>query len=159
MARVEIDEAEVIRRTRRIGTARGRAALSLYRRAPLKRDASGYPFGQHEGERSIRSTRSHSIRPIPRGVRIEVKARGAPFIEEGNQDSGEFITAKDGGVLAVPAKSKRSKLRSGKGRIVMIGGRPYFMLQRVRTYKGTHLLERSVRQAFGLGMGGMRRVG
>lgn len=137
---------------------RARRALALYRRAPLRSDAADYPFARRPEDGSIRDTSASSIKPIPGGVRIKVQSRGAPFIEAGNDAGGRYIYGGKNG-LHLPLRSTRSArgpAHRGKGRIVVgDDGRPYLMVQRVRTYRGRRLLERSVRYAF-TGRSGMR---
>jgi hypothetical protein len=147
-----IDRPDFDKFLRREFNARARRALAIYRRTPLRLDAPGYPFRRRPEDGSIRSPRSSSIKPIPGGVRITVQSRGAPFIEDGNDGGGRYIRARNGSALALPLKGKRKK----GGRIVLgEDGRPYLMQQRVRTYRGRHLLERSVGYAF-TGRSGLR---
>lgn len=144
-------------------TKRAQRALAIYRKAPLRLDAPDYPFARRPQDGSIRDPRSSSIRPIPGGVRIKVQSRGAPFIEEGNDAKGRYIKGGRNG-LALPLRTTaRARGRAhagargkGKGGRVVTGpdGKPYLMVQRVRTYRGRHLLERSVRMAF-LGRSGL----
>lgn len=164
MARVHANLDGLDRALRPEMTMRARRALSIYRRAPLRLDAPGYPFDRRPEDGSIRNPRSSSIRPIPGGVRIKVKSRGAPFIERGNAAGGRYIEGGRKG-LALPLRghaddlindnrharkdARRGGAKGGRGRIVVgSDGRPYLMVQRVRTYRGRRLLERSVRQAF-----------
>lgn len=130
---------------------RAKRALAIYRKAPLRRDRAGYPFAQHPEDGSIRDRRNQSIKRIPGGVRIRVQSRGAPFIERGNDAGGRYIQGPKG--QAIPLKGGRR--RKAGGRVVIVDGKPYLMVQRVRTYRGRHLLERSVRYAF-TGRSGLR---
>jgi hypothetical protein len=147
MARVYVDFDGIDRAIRPELRLRARRALQTYRRARLKRDAAGYPFAQRPEDGSIRDPANSSVRPIPGGIRIKVKSRGARFIERGNDEGGDTIQ----GNLALPLRGggKRGKRRFGAGKVI-IGedGRPYLMVQRVRTYRGRRLLERSVRREF-----------
>lgn len=160
MARVLVDMTGLDRALRGELTLRAQRALTIYRKSPLRLDAPNYPFARRPEDGSIRDPRSSSIRPIPGGIRIKVQSRGAPFIEEGNDQGGRYINAGRKG-LHLPLRgvaNARGPAHRGNGRVV-IGkdGKPYLMVQRVRTYRGRHLLERSVRYAFtgrsGLGTG------
>lgn len=144
MARAIINRRDFQAFIQREFTLRARQALAIYRRTPLERDEAGYPFRQRTADGSIRDRRNSSIRPIPGGVRVTVKTRGAPFLERGNDAGGEYIT----GNLALPLKTGRR--RKGRGGRVVVGvdGRPVLMVQRVRSYRGRRQLERSVRIAF-----------
>lgn len=131
--------------------ARARRALQIYRRVPLERDSPGYPFAQRQGDGSIRSPRSSRIDSIPNGVRITVQSRGAPFLEEGNDAGGAYIT----GNLFIPLKKTGPKRfarggRAGKRRssVVLVGGKPYLRTSRVKTYRGRRQLQRSAAIAF-----------
>ncbi len=139
---IEISDAEIQGWAIREFGRRAQTALAIYRSQPLKRDAPGYPFKQRPEDGSIRNKRSSSVRPIPGGVRIAVESRGAPFIEAGNDRGGSYIHGK----MAIPLKSGARP----RGKITIVDGKPMLVVQRVRTYKGRHLLERSVRAAFGL---------
>lgn len=159
-ARTTIDQRSLEAWIRREFTSRARRALAIYRRVPLVRDDPDYPFAQRPEDGSIRSARAHSIRRIPGGVRIQVQSRGAPFFEGGNDARGSEIT----GRLALPLKGNargarraRGNKRGKAGRVIIDPntGRAYLMVQRVRTYRGRHALERSVREAFGV-RGGRR---
>lgn len=153
MARVHANLEGLERSLRPELTARARRALVLYRKQPLRLDEPGYPFARRPEDGSIRDPRSSSIRPIPGGVRIKVQSRGAPFIERGNAARGGYIEGPAGG-LALPLRGKRRARGKGHGRVyVDEGGRAYLMVQRVRTYRGRRLLERSVREAFGIDRG------
>lgn len=147
MARIYLNLESLDRRLRPELRLRARRALQSYRRARLKRDAAGYPFEQREEDGSIRDPGNSSVRPIPGGIRIKVTSRGAPFIEGGNNAGGSTIK----GNLALPLRGsgKRGKRRFDKGKVI-IGedGRPYLMVQRVKSYRGRRLLERSVRREF-----------
>lgn len=147
MARVYLELDGIDRALRPEMRRRARRALQTYRRARLKRDAPGYPFAQRPEDGSIRDPANSSVRPIPGGIRIAVKSRGARFIERGNNAGGGTIQ----GNLALPLRGagKRGKRRFGGGKVI-IGedGKPYLMVQRVRTYRGRRLLERSVRREF-----------
>lgn len=152
VARVNVNLEHLDRALRPEMTMRARHALEIYRRAPLRLDAPDYPFARRAEDGSIRDPRSSSIRPIPGGVRIKVQSRGAPFIEEGNDASGRYIRGGRKG-LALPLRTirrARGRAHAGKGGRVVIGanGKPYLMVQRVRTYRGRRLLERSVSMAF-----------
>lgn len=153
MARVSPIRGQVQHHLLREFETRGRRALAIYTKAPLRRDRPGYPFAQHPEDRSIRDRRSQSIRRIPGGIRIAVESRGAPFIERGNDASGRFIRAGKQ-PLTLPLKGGR-RARAGRGKVTFIDGKPYLVVQRVRTYKGRRLLERSVRYAF-MGRSGLR---
>jgi hypothetical protein len=147
MARIYLDLDGFDRALRPEMRLRARRALQTYRRARLKRDAAGYPFAQREEDGSIRDPRNSSVRPIPGGIRIKVKSRGATFIEGGNDAGGDTIE----GNLALPLRGgvKRGKRRFADGKVI-IGedGRPYLMVQRVRTFRGRRLLERAVHREF-----------
>lgn len=161
MARVHVNLEALDRALRPELNLRARRALALYRSARLRLDAPDYPFARRPGDGSIRDPGSSSIQPIPGGVRIKVQSRGAPFIERGNDAGGRYIegganglhlplrsTAKGRGRAHGDARSRGK--RQGRGGRVVVGpdGRPYLMVQRVRTYRGRRLLERSVRMAF-----------
>ena len=139
-------------------TKRARQALILYRKYPRRTNAPGYPFEKRpERDGSTRNPANAKVIPIPGGVRITVTSRGAPFFEAGNRGASgrkQFISGDP--ELALPlkrgaAKSMR-KGKRGKRAKVIIGndGRPYLMVQRVRTYKGERALEKSARAAFGI---------
>lgn len=154
----EIPDDQLDRFLRAEFTKRARRALKIYRAKPLIRDAPGYPFAQRPEDGSIRSPRASSITPLPRGVRIAVQSRGAPFLEEGNDARGRYIEAPPKSVMALPLKASapgvRKAKRSKRGRSgsVVIGkdGKAYLLARRVRTYRGRHQLRRSVEEAFGL---------
>lgn len=142
VGRVTLDQRDVQAWVREVFTRRARQALAIYRRTPLELDEAGYPFRSRPEDGSIRDPKNSSIQNIPGGVRITVQSRGAPFFEGGNDRGGEFIT----GNLALPLKTSQ---RKKSGRVVIgVDGRPVLMVQRVRTYRGRHALERSVRIAF-----------
>lgn len=151
MARVHVSLEGLDRVLRAELTLRAQRALAIYRKAPLRLDAANYPFARRPEDGSIRDPRSSSITAIPGGVRIKVQSRGAPFIEEGNAAGGRYIRGGRHG-LRLPLRSTaaaRGPAHRGAGRVVIgADGRPYLMVQRVRTYRGRHLLERSVRLAF-----------
>lgn len=151
MSRVELEPDVFERWARREFSARARRALQIYRKTPLVRDQPGYPFAQHPGDGSIRDASSSSITPIPGGVRIAVQSRGAPFLEDGNDQSGAFIKPRHAQTLAIPLKRRGRGKKKGR---IMQGedGNLYLAIPRVRTYKGRQQLERSVRAAF-LGSG------
>lgn len=150
MARVTIERSSYEAFIRREFMARARRAIALYRKAPLKRDAPGYPFAQRAEDGGIRRARSATIRPTARGVRITVQSRGAPFIEGGNDDAGAFIE----GNLNLPLRRRKGPgiggAKRSKGGRVIIGadGRPYLAVQRVRTYRGRQLLLQATARAF-----------
>lgn len=151
MARVVVDLSGLDRALRPEMTLRARRALAIYTKSPLRKDAPDYPFASHPEDGSIRDPGSQKIRPIPGGVRISVQSRGAPFIEAGNDAGGGFITGGRNG-LAIPLRATsraRGRAHAGGGRVVVgPDGRAYLMVQRVRTFRGRRLLERSVRLAF-----------
>lgn len=157
MARVEVDFSRLGTDLRPQLTATARYALQIYRRAPLRLDRPDYPFAQHEGDGSIRDTRSSTITPLPNGIRIAVQSRGATFLERGNDGHGRFINAGPNGELRLPLRSSKRPRRNGKRGKVYItdDGNVYLAVQRVRTFRGRHLLERSVSQAF-TGRSGLR---
>lgn len=148
MSRVNIDRSKLDDQIRRALMPRARQALLIYRAQRLKRDDPAYPFYRNKSQRSIRDPASSSITPIPGGIRITIAAKGAPFIEFGNDDGGdrEYIHGRP--LLVIPLK--RGRKRSGAGSIAVVNGRPTLVIERVRTYSGRHLLQRSVRQAFGI---------
>lgn len=148
MSRVRIDRSKLDEQIRRVLVPRARQALLLYRAEPLKRDDPAYPFFRNPGNRSIRDPRSATITPIPGGIRITITAKGAPFIEFGNDSDGDRDYIYGRPLLVIPLK--RGRRRAGKGSIASINGRPTLVIERVRTYSGRHLLERSVRIAFGV---------
>jgi len=165
VARILVNIDGLDRQLRPELTKRAQRALAIYRKAPLRLDAPDYPFARRPQDGSIRDPRSSSIRPIPGGVRIKVQSRGAPFIEEGNDAKGRYIQGGRKG-LALPLRQTArargrahrgagSNQKGGGGRVVFgPDGKPYLMVQRVRTYRGRRLLERSVRMAF-LGRAGL----
>lgn len=154
MTRATFRRDQLERHLHREFTRRGRRALSIYRKAPLRRDRPGYPFKQHPDDGSIRDRRNQSIKRLPNGVRIRVASRGAPFIEEGNDAGGRYIRGANG--LLLPLKGgRRAKSPTRNGKVVFVDNKPFLAVQRVRTYRGRHLLERSVRYAF-LGRSGLR---
>lgn len=146
--RVTLDQPALDRFLRRELTTRGRAALAAYREVGRREAAYNqpdYPFARHD-QPSIFNASSGSVRPIPGGVRISVTAPAASMFEYGNETSGnEYIYPKNGNFLALPLRRGRKR-----GRIqVGSDGRAYLAVERVRTYKGRFLLEKSVRAAFG----------
>lgn len=147
MTRARIDRRQLEAHVRREMEIRARGALRSYRRQRLKRDAPGYPFAQRPEDGSIRDPRNQSITRIPRGVRIKVESRGAPFIERGNDQGGPFIDAPPGGLLSIPLKARR---RRSLRVFVDDGGKAYLHVNRVRSYRGRRLLEKAVRGAFGV---------
>lgn len=159
MARVEIDLSRLGDDLRPQLTSRARYALQIYRRAPLRLDAPDYPFARHPGDGSIRDEKSATITSLPNGIRIAVQSRGAPFLEEGNASHGRFINAAPDGELRLPLRASRKargRAHSGRGQVILgDDGRAYLAVQRVRTFRGRHLLERSVSTAF-TGRSGLR---
>lgn len=130
-------------------TARANAAIGIYRIAPLKRDDANYPFARHDTP-SIRDKSSTHFVYIRNGVKIVSEAEGSQYIEYGNApdgsgNAGVIITPKNRRNLWIPAKHFS---RMGT---VIIGndGKPYFVTKQVKSYKAEHLLENSVKKAFG----------
>lgn len=159
MARVQLNLSGLDRALRPELTLRARRALELYRRAPLRLDAPSYPFARRPEDGSIRDAQSSSIRPIPGGVRIKVQSRGAPFIEEGNDSAGSYIQGgRKGLALPLRGSAHRKRLDQSSGKVIVVDGRPYLMVQRVRTYRGRHLLQQAAARAFtGRPLGAGRR--
>lgn len=159
MSRVTLDLSHLGVALRPQLIARARYALQLYRRVPRRSDAPDYPFARRPEDGSVRDPGAARITPIPNGIRIAVQSRGAYFEEHGNDAGGRYIQAKAGGELRLPLRSTRRARgpgHSGRGKVIIGGdGRAYLAVQRVRTYRGKHLLERSVRYAF-TGRSGLR---
>lgn len=148
-ARVIIDRQSLDAFIHREFTARAQRAVALYRKTPLRLDAPDYPFARNPLDGSIRDEKSVSIRPIPGGVRVTVQSRGATFIEAGNQAGGQYINAPGGMALPLrPSSRGRGRAHSGRGSVVMGPRGPVLVVNRVRTYRGRRLLERSMRLAF-----------
>ena len=145
----------VLRADMEIRAREALAAYSIHRRAY---DDADYPFAKHEGQRSVRNPASQSVSNIPGGIRITVQAEGAHYEEYGNDTFGtrRFIYPKDNdGHLWIPLRGgafrNKNLGRPAAGTITTDStGRPVLRIGRVHTYEGRHLLEKSVRTAFGL---------
>lgn len=147
MARLVLDASEIPRKLRPEIIRRSRQALVIYRRSKLIRDQAGYPFAQREEDKSIRDPNTSSVRPTRSGVQIRSTARGARFVEGGNDAGGDIIT----GNLALPLQGRARAFRKAqKGRKVVIAddGKAYLLTNRVHTYRGKHLLENAVSRSF-----------
>lgn len=153
-----VSDRKIMRVLRADMEVRARIALAAYSAEKRAYDDADYPFEKHDGQRSVRNPASQSVANIPGGIRITVEAEGAAYEEYGNDSSGtrRFIYPnKNDGHLWIP-------LRGGAFRNKNLGkptrgtlttdssGRPVLRIGRVHTYEGKHLLEKSVRTAFGL---------
>jgi len=129
--------------------ANAEAAVIDYREQPLELDAADYPFERHPGERSIRDPASSSITKILNGVRIKIEARGAYYIEFGNDASGDTIESKGDRGLHLPLSAAgEAKFPEAEYHIERYGGRVFLVKAFVNAYKGTNRLRNAVRRAF-----------
>lgn len=141
-----IDENRLRSHVNRAAMRRARLAIALYKAAERKHQSPSYPFARANGRRGS------SVRRIPGGIRIEVSGPGAEYLEHGNENASGEIRPRNKRELWLMLKNKSApglrmqNPRIQKGR----DGKFYLVLQKVRTYPGRKLLERSVRRAFGL---------
>jgi hypothetical protein len=152
VARVVFNEINLERVLTEYLIKRANVGLSGYRTEPLLYDDPSYPFDRHENQDSIRDPGSSSIRKIPHGIRVEIKAPGAVFIEEGNAPGGvpgEITAAVPGENMYIPARGKLS----------IHGGKVYFVTKSVQSYGDNpnskshakiHRLRRNILAAFGI---------
>lgn len=138
--KIVFNDSKIERIMREWLIANSEHALVDYRAQPLKKDDPNYPFADHPGDGDIRDPSASKVTPIHNGVRITVTARGAGFIETGNDPGGGFI---DGNPLKIPLKPGRTL-----GRLQIINGKAFFITERVHAYEGRHLLRDAVRRAF-----------
>lgn len=143
MARIVLSVGDIRAWARTQILQRSRVALQIYRKQPLERDRPNYPFARHPEDGSIRNASSSTIRPTRGGATITVQSRGAPYIEGGNGPG--MITAQ----MAIPLRRRRKK----RTRFITIDestGKAWLRVERVRSYRGQRLLERSAQRAFGI---------
>ena len=153
-----VTERKIMRELRADMEIRAREALAAYSIHRRAYDDVDYPFAEHDGQRSVREPASQSVSNIPGGIRITVQAEGAAFEEFGNDTNGtrRFIFPRNNdGHLWIPLRGGAFRNKNlGRPRAGTIttdaSGRPVLRIGKVHTYEGRHLLEKSVRTAFGM---------